>query len=69
MSGRSSPDLKVALRYGYGNPRRTSSVSALRSTSACKTRRNLPLSAIDEENLDFSNPDAPSDQREAKDFP
>ena len=31
--------------------------------------RNLPISAIDEERLDFADPDAPSDQREAKVFP
>ena len=68
-SGRSSPDVNVALRCGYGSPRRKSSMSALRSTSACKNGRNLPLSAINEESLDFANPDAPSDQREDKSFP
>ena len=39
---------------------------ALRSTSAYKTGRNLPLDVIDEECLYLANPDVPSDQREAK---
>ena len=68
-SGRSYPDVKVALRCGCGSPRRKSSLLALRSTSACKTGRNLPLNVIDEECLDLTNPDIPSDQREAKGFP
>ena len=65
---RSYPDVKAALRCGYGSPRRKGSLLALRSTSACKTGRNLPLNAIDEECLDLANPDVPSDQREAKGF-
>ena len=68
MSGRSSPDVKVALRCGYGNPRCKGSLLALRSTSACKTGRNLPLSVIDEECLDLTTPDVPSHQRNAKGF-
>ena len=68
MSGRSSPDVKVALRCDYGSPRRKSSLLALRSTSACKIGRNLPLNVIGEECLDLANPDIPSDQREAKGF-
>ena len=47
MSGRSSLYEKVALRCGYGIPRRKRSSLALRSTSACKTGRNLPLSVIE----------------------
>ena len=65
MSGRSSPDVKVALRCGYGNPRRKGSLLALCFTSACKTGRNLPLSVIDEECLDLTTPDVPTDQRNA----
>ena len=58
--------MKVALRCGYGSPRRKSSLLALRPTSAYKTGRNLPLNFIDEECVDLANPDIPSDQREAK---
>ena len=41
---------------------------ALRSTSACTTGRNQPLSVIGEESLDLANPDVLSDQREAYGF-
>ena len=60
--------MKVALRCGYGSPRRKSSLLALRLTSACKTGRNLPLSVIDEECLDLANPDVLFDQHEAMGF-
>ena len=56
------------MRCRYRSPRRKSSVLALRSTSACKTGRNLPLSTIDGECLDLANPDVSSNQREAKGF-
>ena len=57
------------MRCGYGSPRCKSSLLALRSTSACKTGRNLPLSVIDEECLDLATLDVHSDQRDAKVFP
>ena len=60
--------MKVALRCDYGSPRRKSSLLALRSTSACKIGRNLPLNIIDEECLDLANPEIPFDQHEAKGF-
>ena len=65
---RSYQDVKVALRCEYGCPRRKSSLLALRSTSACKIGRNLPLNVFDEEYLDLANPEIRSDQREAKGF-
>ena len=68
MPGRISPNVKVALRCGYASPRRKSSLLALRSTSACKTGRNLPFSVNDAECLDLATPDVPSDQRNVKGF-
>ena len=67
-SGSCSPEMKVALRCGYGSPQRKSSVSTIRSTFASKTGRNPPLCAIEEERLDLAHPDAPPDWCMAKGF-
>ena len=56
------------MRCGYGRPRLKNSLLALRSTSACKTGRNVPLSVVDEKCLDLIHPDVPADRRDAKGF-
>ena len=65
-SGRSSPDVEIALRCGYGSSRRKSYLLAPRLHA--RPVETYCSALFGEECLSLANPDAPSDQREVKSF-
>ena len=62
-----SQDVRVALRWGYGNTESSISSRALRSRSSRKTSRNLPLNTVKEEGVNIFTSDLQPDPCEARD--